>query len=150
MLLRMTALLLQALPFWIDENLQGHPFYIRSATWTKIRDGPVLKLGSEVGCRIFFFFFCELNNFIGSREKNRDGRSKVNGNIFFGLSINISKSTCKTNLNLRNTKLSHDQFRFKSKSSSSLSSSSSSLFERLGQPFYAIVESWDMPARQPK
>ena len=52
MLLRMTASPLRALPFWIDENLRGHTFYIRSATWTKTRDGPVLKLGSEVGCRI--------------------------------------------------------------------------------------------------
>ena len=56
MLLWMMALPLQALPFWIDENLRGHPFYIRSTTWTKTRDGPVLKLRSEVGCQI-----CKLN-----------------------------------------------------------------------------------------
>ena len=76
----MTALPLRALPFRIDENLRGHPFYIRSATWTKTRDGPVLKLGSEVSCRIFFANSIKI---VGSREKNRDGRSTINRNIFF-------------------------------------------------------------------
>ena len=79
----MMASPLRALPFWIDENLRGHPFYIRSATWTKTRDGPALKLGSEVGCGIFFSF-CELNKNRRVTGKIRDGQSTVNGNIFLG------------------------------------------------------------------
>ena len=81
----MTASPLRALPFWIDENPRGHPCYIRSATQTKIRDGLILKLGSEVGCRICFF--SELNKNCRVAEKNRDGWSTVNGNFFFFLAL---------------------------------------------------------------
>ena len=76
----MTALPLRALPLWIDENLWGYPFYIRSTTCTITRDGPVLKFGLEVGCQIFFANSIKI---VGLWEKNRDGLPTVNGNIFF-------------------------------------------------------------------